>query len=139
MTNTALQTILLVEDEQCLRALSAVFLRRQGYQVLEASLPGEAISIAQKHDGEIQLLLTDVTLPGMDGHLLAQQIQVLRPNIKVLYVSGYPQESLQAFENPPADFSFMEKPFALQALGMKIREMLNLSENSPAAEMLAAG
>jgi two-component system cell cycle sensor histidine kinase/response regulator CckA len=133
------ETILLVEDEQCLRTLASVFLGRQGYRVLEASLPNEAIAISEKHDGDIQLLLTDVTLPGMDGRALAQHILKQRPKTKVLYVSGYPKEILQQLNSPTPEISFMEKPFTLEALGEKIRELLDSAGGSTDAEMRAAG
>jgi CheY-like chemotaxis protein len=132
------ETILLVEDEQCLRTLASIFLSRQGYRVLEASHPDEAIAISESHDGDIQLLLTDVTLPGIDGRALAQQIQKQRPEIKVLYVSGYPEEILQQLDSPTSDLPFLEKPFTLERLANKIRELLDSAGHATSVEMRAA-
>ena len=133
------QTILLVEDEQSLRTLASVFLRRKGYRVLEASLPEQAIAISNSHEAEIQLLLTDVTLPGMNGRALAEDIQKKRTKIKVLYVSGYPEEILQQADSPTLDNCFLEKPFTLEALAKKIRDLLDSAEDSAGAEMRVAG
>ena len=132
------ETILLVEDEQCLRTLASVFLSRQGYKVLEASRPDEAITISKNHDGDIQLLLTDVTLPGIDGRALAQQIQKQRAEIKVLYVSGYPEEILQQLDSATPDLPFLEKPFTLDGLANKIRELLDSAGRGTSAAMRAA-
>lgn len=118
------ETILLVEDQEPLLDLAREFLESLGYRVLTASLPEKALRISSEFAETIHLLLTDVLMPGMDGHELARLLRMQRPAIKVLYVSGFVD---RVFENAGALASaeaFMEKPYAFDELGRKIREML---------------
>jgi PAS domain S-box-containing protein len=121
----ALQTILLAEDEDSLRALTRNTLQGRGYTVLEAKNGVEALKIGRKYVGGIDLLLTDVVMPEMGGHELAQQLVRERPGIKVVYISGYTGQL------PGMKTFFLMKPFTRDALTQKIREAL---ETSIAAE-----
>jgi CheY-like chemotaxis protein len=133
------ETILLVEDQHGLRTLAKEFLGRQGYRVLEAARPSEAMAIAEAFSGKIHLLLTDVIMPGMNGRALAQRLRALRKDMKVLYVSGFTQEVLQQPNAGDPELSFMEKPFTLEALARKVREVLDSESHSSAARLLPTG
>jgi PAS domain S-box-containing protein len=117
------ETILLVEDQQQLRNLTRVFLQKLGYNVLDAGLPEEAIQMAKQFTGTIDLLLTDVAMPGMNGRELASQLQPFYANIQVLYVSGFANQTPEK-DGPAANHAFMQKPFVLQELATRIRKLL---------------
>jgi PAS domain S-box-containing protein len=119
------ETILLVEDQGPLLDLSREFLERLGYRVLAASLPDKAVQLSRDHAGAIDLLLTDVLMPGMNGHQLAQQLKIQRPAMKVLYVSGFADRALETTGPFSATEGFLEKPYGFEELGLKIRAMLN--------------
>jgi two-component system, cell cycle sensor histidine kinase and response regulator CckA len=115
------QTILLAEDEDSLRALTRNTLQGRGYTVLEAKNGVDALKIGRKYVGSIDLLLTDVVMPEMGGHELAQQLIRERPGIKVVYISGYTAQL------PGMKTFFLMKPFTRDALTQKIREALETS------------
>jgi PAS domain S-box-containing protein len=120
------EVILLVEDEEPLRALVAHFLRHQGYTVLEAMSGAEALRIAEEHaGGRIDLLLTDVVMPQMSGRELADRIENSRPGLKVLFASGYTEDAIVRHGVLEPGVSFLQKPFSLATLGQKIREVLD--------------
>jgi len=118
------ETILLVEDEATLRELVRACLQQAGYTVLVAEDGYEAMEIASKHSGEIDLLLTDVVMPGLSGLEVARRLREQRPQTKVLYVSGYLDAASLAQESLGGDAAFLEKPFRLQVLTHKLREVL---------------
>ncbi len=124
------ETILLVEDERELRLLAARALQAQGYRVLESASPEEALQMSSQEQGRIHLLLTDVVMPGMSGRKVAEQIATLHPNMKVLYMSGYTDDSV--FRNGVLEMgtAFLQKPFTPSSLARKVREILN--EQKPA-------
>jgi PAS domain S-box-containing protein len=117
------ETILLVEDHGPLLELACEFLSGLGYQLLATDLPVKALEISSRYTHKIHLLLTDVLMPGMNGHELAQKLKSQRPGMKVLYVSGFTDG---AFENgdPSGPEAFMEKPYEFDELARKIREIL---------------
>lgn len=119
------ETILLVEDEKSLRITCGLFLESFGYKVLSAENPEEAILLSGKHPGNIQLLLTDVVMPIMDGKKLAQQIRTTRTGIKVLFMSGYTPDVIAQRGVLEHDTSFIAKPFTRKALAYKVREVLD--------------
>jgi PAS domain S-box-containing protein len=119
------ETVLLVEDEDNVRQLTRHYLQMQGYAVLEAADPAAAIEISNSHSGPIHLLLTDVIMPGMNGHELAQRITSVRPESKVLYMSGYTEGAIGNNGTLEAGVSLLQKPFTLPALKAKMREVLN--------------
>lgn len=119
------ETILLVEDENNVRQLTKHYLEMQGYLVLEAADPAAAIQISNSHSGPIQLLLTDVIMPGMNGHQLAQKITAVRSSIKVLYMSGYTEGAIGNNGTLDPGLTLLQKPFTLPALKAKVREVLD--------------
>jgi CheY-like chemotaxis protein len=121
------ETILLVEDEATVRHLTRDYLRTQGYNVLEAADPAVALQITIAHSGPIQLLLTDVIMPGMNGRELAQQVCSVRPETRVLYMSGYTENAIGHNGTLEPGINLLQKPFALPALKAKVREALDTS------------
>jgi PAS domain S-box-containing protein len=121
------ETILLVEDEMNLRYLARQFLEKQGYRVVEAADGAVAMQIAVAHEGIIHLLLTDVIMPGMNGRELAQRISEIRPNVRVLYMSGYTENVVGHNGTLDAGVRLLQKPFNLRDLKSKVREVLDAS------------
>jgi len=119
------ETILVVEDEPNLRYLARQFLEKQGYRVIEAADGAVAMQIAVAHEGMIHLLLTDVIMPGMNGRELAQRIVEIRPNTKVLYMSGYTENVIGRNGTLDAGVRLLQKPFTLHDLKNRVREVLD--------------
>ena len=119
------ETILLVEDQQDVRALACEFLGRQGYRVLEARSGPEALQVSGQHAGEIHVLVTDVIMPGMSGRELVDQLAPARPQMKVLYVSGYTDEAIGKHGILEPGTEFLQKPFSRESLARKLRDMLD--------------
>ncbi len=118
--------MLLVEDEEAVRALAGTVLQRNGYRVLEAPRGPEAVEIFERHEGPINLLLTDVVMPGMSGRELAERLRRLSPELKVLYMSGYREEALDGRGLANQGRAFLQKPFTPSALTHRVRELLDL-------------
>jgi CheY-like chemotaxis protein len=118
------ETVLLVEDEESVRLLVRETLEAKGYRVIEAENGSAGLAAAEKHNGTIELVITDVIMPAMGGHELAQRLVKSRPTIKVLYLSGYTEEAI--VDEGPGENSkaFLQKPFTLQNLARKVREVL---------------
>jgi PAS domain S-box-containing protein len=129
------ETILLVEDETNLRYLARQFLEKQGYRVIEAADGAVAMQIAVAHEGVIHLLLTDVIMPGMNGRELAQRISEIRPNVKVLYMSGYTENVIGRDGTLDAGVRLLQKPFTLRDLKSKVRETLDSTPFRPEVAM----
>jgi PAS domain S-box-containing protein len=119
------ETILLVEDEANLRYLTRQYLEKQGYRVIEAADGAVAMQIAVAHEAVIHLLLTDVIMPGMNGRELAQRISEIRPNIKILYMSGYTENVVGHNGMLDAGVRLLQKPFNLRDLKRIVREVLD--------------
>ena len=115
--------VLLAEDEETIRSLVGEVLTRSGYKVFAAPNGDEAILLLEQHVDEIDLLLTDVVMPGMRGPDLARAAALLSPNLRVLYTSGYASEPDEAFEDP--DVAFIGKPFSPKELVSKVRDVLD--------------
>jgi two-component system cell cycle sensor histidine kinase/response regulator CckA len=113
------ETILLVEDEDGVRRVVETMLKRHGYNVLSSASSKDALAAAGQHSGVIHLLITDMVMPGMSGRKMAECLVERRPNMKVLYVSGYGDGSVSQ-----SDTHFLQKPFSTEELAAKIREML---------------
>ena len=119
------ETILLVEDEENLRRLARQSLENQGYRVIDAPDGAAAIKISQAHKGPIHLLLTDVIMPGKNGRELANQISPTRPEMRVLYMSGYTENHIGHNGTLDEGITLLQKPFTLPALKAKVREVLD--------------
>src|SRR6202171_1415429 len=119
------ETILLVEDEESLRALTRSLLVQSGYTVLETNNGSQALEIAQEHRGNIHLLLTDVVLPGISGDLLAEKMAKQYSNVKVLFMSGYTAQAIAAQGVLEKGTFLLQKPFEPEALRNKVREVLD--------------
>jgi PAS domain S-box-containing protein len=126
-TEPGTETILLAEDEANLRYLARQFLEKQGYKVIEAADGAVAMQIAVAHEGVIHLLLTDVIMPGMNGRELAQRISEIRPQTKILYMSGYTENVIGHNGTLDAGIRLLQKPFTLRELKSKVREVLDSS------------
>ena len=121
---TGTETVLLVEDEEVVRNLVREILATNGYTVLEAANGPEALSRCESYNGPIHLLLTDMIMPGMSGPELRDEVATLRPGIRVLFMSGYTDDSIMRNGTLDLDMSFIEKPFTPDSLSGKIREVL---------------
>jgi two-component system cell cycle sensor histidine kinase/response regulator CckA len=129
-----METVLLVEDEAALRTLTRSVLEGCGYTVFEARNGGEALDISQHHEGPIDLLLTDVVMPGINGRILADQLVQLRPEIKVVYMSGYTGQTVGAHGILDPGSLFLQKPFTRDALARKLRDALDNRQKSASAK-----
>jgi two-component system cell cycle sensor histidine kinase/response regulator CckA len=118
----ATETILLVEDEEALRELTRSLLENHGFTVLEAARPERAIEIARQYDGTIHLLLTDMVMPGMNGRVLAETVSPIRPDMKVVFMSGYTGFTHAALTD--TELILLPKPFGKDALLSKLHEVL---------------
>jgi CheY-like chemotaxis protein len=126
------ETILLVEDESAVRRAAAEFLRLQGYTVLEAKDGLDALSVAQSCGSTIHLAVTDVVMPNMSGGQLAQELARLRPETRLLFVSGYAGKTVLDHNVLDLENNFLQKPFTLKQFASKIREVLNRGQEAVA-------
>jgi CheY-like chemotaxis protein len=124
------EIVLLVEDEQALRAIVAETLRMAGYTVLEASDPKEALVVAAQSQPPIQLVITDVVLPGQSGPETANQIRNAQPGVRVLLMSGYTDRLLDGNALVEPGTPFLSKPFTIDALLRKVRAVLDRGDAS---------
>jgi two-component system cell cycle sensor histidine kinase/response regulator CckA len=124
------ETILLVEDDDGVRAFVKDVLERHGYRVLVAALPSEAIAIAAGYAGEIELILTDVVMPEVSGRELCETLTASRPMMRTLYMSGYTAEALGHHGVLDEGIALIEKPFTPTALARKLREILEGDKNN---------
>ncbi len=127
------ETILLVEDDPGLRALALDVLGASGYTVLEAREGSEALLVLERHAGPIHLLLTDVVMPNMGGRALAERLATLRPEMAVLYMSGYSETAIAHHGVLTPGTAFLAKPFSPDSLARKVREVLDASGSRPLA------
>ena len=131
------ETVLLVEDEINLRRLARQYLERQGYKILEAEDGAAALQIVDGYEGAIDLLLTDVIMPGMNGRELAAQVVKLLPNTRVLYMSGYAENAVGHDGTIDAGINLLQKPFSLPVLKDRVRELLD-SEPIPVEVVMSS-
>ncbi len=122
------ETILLVEDEEAVRKLASRILQEYGYKVLESTSAEQALQIGERHKEPIDLLVTDVVMPGMGGREVAGHLAFLRPEMKVLYMSGYTDDAIIHHGVLQAGVAFMQKPFTPEVLARKVREVLDISQ-----------
>jgi PAS domain S-box-containing protein len=119
------ETILLVEDEQMILQIAEAMLEKLGYRVLSASMPGEAIRLANEYDGEIRLLIVDVIMPEMNGRDLAKQVKALYPEMACLFMSGYSGDVIAQHGLLNEAVNFIQKPFLMQDLAVMVRQILD--------------
>jgi CheY-like chemotaxis protein len=119
------ETVLLVEDEEAVRRLARLVLEKMGYRVLEAASAEEAFSVATGHSGGIDLLLTDSVMPGMSGPDLARSLRPRRPEMRVLFMSGYTDDAIVRHGLLEPTEAFLQKPFTPDVLARKVRDVLD--------------
>jgi two-component system, cell cycle sensor histidine kinase and response regulator CckA len=118
------ETILLVEDEESVRRMALTILTNLGYRTIEARSGEEALMLAEKHRGKIDLLMTDIVMPGMNGRELSEQLAALCPALKTLFTSGYTEDVIVRHGVIESGLNFIGKPYSLRALAEKIREVV---------------
>jgi PAS domain S-box-containing protein len=118
------EMVLLVEDEPAILNMAKIMLEKLGYRVLATNVPAEALKIADAHASEIELLVTDVIMPGMNGRDLAKRVQLLYPHIKSMFMSGYTDDVIAHDGVRDMDINFIQKPFSLQELSVKVQRAL---------------
>ena len=124
-TSTGTETVLVTEDEAQMRSLLRRCLASRGYTVLEASHGGEALEVVARHHGPIHLLVTDVVMPHMSGKELAQRLQADRPNLRVLFISGYSDEAIERHGVLAPGAAFLQKPLHPDVLARTVRQILD--------------
>jgi len=120
------ETLLLVEDELGILNLTTTILEKQGYTVLSANTPGDALQLAAKHSSEIHLIITDVVMPEMNGRNLANSLKAQHPHLKCLFMSGYTGDVIAQHGVLAEGINFIQKPFSLRELATKVREVLEI-------------
>jgi DNA-binding NtrC family response regulator len=123
------ETILIVEDEEEVRKLAGKILERQGYKILETFNGDDALVACEKSRIPIHLMLADVVMPGMSGSELAKLLKPLYPEIKILYMSGYTDDSIVRHGVLEKGVNYIQKPFTMEGLARKVREVLEQDTN----------
>jgi two-component system cell cycle sensor histidine kinase/response regulator CckA len=121
---TGTGTILLVEDEEAVRSFAARALEGRGYTVLQAGTGAEALEVLSAHDGDIDLVVSDVVMPEMDGPTLLTKLRETLPDIKIIFISGYAEEAFKNNLDGDENFAFLPKPFSLKQLALAVKESL---------------
>ncbi len=117
-------TVLLVEDEAAVRSFAARALGQRGYQVLEATTGAEALDVFAAHGGAVDLVVSDVVMPEMDGPTLMEKLRAKRPDVKIIFISGYAEDSFRRQLAENEDFMFLQKPFDLKELAAAVKAAL---------------
>ncbi len=123
-------TILLAEDEPLVRRMVREILRLEGYTVLEASEGNEALTLCERHEGVIDLLVTDVVMPGMNGRELAERVARWQPGTRVLFMSGYTDDMAVHHGICEVESAYLQKPFTATVLMQKVRAMLSTDRST---------
>jgi two-component system cell cycle sensor histidine kinase/response regulator CckA len=117
-------TVLLVEDEDAVRSFAARALGQRGYEVLQATTGAEALEVFVGHQGEVDLVVSDVVMPEMDGPTLCEHLRRQRPDLKVIFISGYAEDAFRQHLAENEDFMFLQKPFDLKELAAAVKAAL---------------
>jgi len=125
------ETIMVVEDDEAVRKLVRDTLEKQGYRLLVAASGPEALSIAERFDGPIELLVTDVVMPQMSGKQLAERLKVVRPQTQILFISGYTESAIVQTGAQGDSSRFLQKPFTPSMLSRAVRELLDKAHKAP--------
>jgi two-component system, cell cycle sensor histidine kinase and response regulator CckA len=118
--------VLLVEDEDVVRSFAARALARQGYEVLEAATGIEALEVMEREGGLVDIVVSDVIMPEMDGPSMLKELRKTRPDLKIIFVSGYPDDAFKKSLDENEEYAFLPKPFTLPQLAAKVKEQLGL-------------
>jgi two-component system cell cycle sensor histidine kinase/response regulator CckA len=118
-------TILLVEDEDTVRTFAARALGTRGYEVLQAESGEVALDVVRAHEGRIDLVVSDVVMPNMDGPTMAKELKGLLPGIPIIFVSGYAEDAFAKNLDPDQEFHFLPKPFSLKQLAAAVKEVMD--------------
>ena len=121
----ATETVLVVENESAIRTLVQIALERHGYTVLAAESGADALKISENHPGSIDLLITDVIIPDMNGPEISRQLALSRPRVSTLFMSGYMDDALTDHGLRVGHVDFIEKPFSPRVLAQRVREILD--------------
>lgn len=134
MSKHAVPTILLIDDDEAIRDVLGVILRRHGYRVLEAASGADALATANAHPDPVDVVVSDVVMPGMSGPQAVSQLQRSQPDVQVIYISGYDAPELQR-RGVPADATYLQKPVTSQPLLRCLERLLGdrAIESPPAA------
>jgi two-component system cell cycle sensor histidine kinase/response regulator CckA len=122
---TGIGTVMLVEDEDPVRIFGARALRNKGYTVLEAKSGDGALEMIRAAEEKIDLLITDVVMPRMDGPALVRQVRELHPDMKVIFISGYTEDAFRQRLDSDSEIHFLPKPFSLKQLASKVKEVIS--------------
>ena len=128
------ETILLVEDEEGVRRIARIALEGRGFRVLAAASGRAAVELADQNGAEIDLLVTDLVMPGMSGRELADELRIRQPGLRVLFISGYVEDELARHGIVEAEVAFLHKPFSLAELGAKVRAVLDDGDQGAATD-----
>ena len=132
------ETVLLVEDDESVRNLVRTMLETKGYRVLAAAGADEAEQLCTEHDCPVDLLLTDVVMPEVNGRVLAERLSAVSPSLRILFMSGYSDEAVYRHGEISPNASFIEKPFTDRTLARKVREVLDGEQDAVPHGQLAA-
>jgi two-component system cell cycle sensor histidine kinase/response regulator CckA len=121
---TGSATVLLVEDEDAVRKFGARALRNKGYKVIEAESGEEALKVIRRAEERIDLLITDVVMPGLDGPGLVREVREMRSDIKVIFISGYAEDAFRRRLDRDGNIDFLSKPFNLRQLASKVKDVI---------------
>src|SRR6185503_18793115 len=125
------ETLLVVEDDESVCEFVSFVLRAAGYGILTARDGDDAVRVAAAHQGTIDLLLTDIVMPHRNGRSLANELRVENPRLRVMYMSGYPGDTIQRYEGIPPEDGFLQKPFTREVLFEKVAEALRARRDDP--------
>ncbi|HWE26883.1 MAG TPA: response regulator, partial [Polyangia bacterium] len=129
------QTLLVVEDDESVCEFVCLVLRGAGYEILAAGDGDEALRVGAAHGGHIDLLVTDIVMPNRNGRSLAEELRARHPGLRVMYMSGYPGDTLQRYDGIPAGDAFLQKPFTREELFRKVADVLRARLPEPPPQM----